>query len=286
MKKVSFPLVLLLLTCLCSTAFAGGLSGLLNQNTAASTNSALPDPADALTSAYGTQTEKNYDYGDGYYCNVYTYEKPVSVNKFLNEYLSLAEAAGYPATETVLEGLTAYAFQSTDGKTAYLLPETGGDMLLLVETGMNFSLTPRRNFLTVEWNGKVCEYEMWHAETPRYYNQGYYGMSFVIGTDYHNNSLTIELPQTFYEGDTLYASKTDGRVNRLQFAENCNDHYFLSDSSFGRDDLSGSGDYFMITITQKEKTSFGERISGTFEGSFNYGETVFTNGVFSADCYD
>ena len=51
-------------------------------------------------------------------------------------------------------------------------------------------------------------------------------------------------------------------------------------------ELKGSGDYFLLTITGREKTNFGERISATFEGSFNYGKTVFENGVFSVDCYD
>ena len=108
MKKTAFLAALFLLVCLCASALAGGVSGLLG-GSAPSASGALPDPADALSDgAYATQTEKNYDFGGGYYCNVFSYPQPVSVTKFVQDYSKLAEAAGYSMKETVLDGFDAY----------------------------------------------------------------------------------------------------------------------------------------------------------------------------------
>ena len=75
MKKTAFLATLFLLVCLCASALAGGVSGLLG-GSAPSASGALPDPADALSDgAYATQTEKNYDFGGGYYCGAFLLEK-------------------------------------------------------------------------------------------------------------------------------------------------------------------------------------------------------------------
>lgn len=287
MKKTAFLAALFLLVCLCASALAGGVSGLLG-GSAPSASDALPDPADALSDgAYATQTEKNYDFGGGYYCNVFSYPQPVSVTKFVQDYSKLAEAAGYSMKETVLDGFDAYAVSNGDGTTAYILPKAGNDMLFLVETGMDFTPTPRRNFLSVERNGKLREYETYtRANTPRYYSYGYYSFDFLRDGNNNSDTLLFRLPNGFDVGDTFYVSKSSGLVSNLYFSEDLNAHCFLMGTSDYHNELKGSGDYFLLTITGREKTNFGERISATFEGSFHYGETVFENGVFSVDCYD
>lgn len=287
MKRTAFLVTVFLTVCLCASALAGGVSGLLG-NSAPSASGSLPDPAQALLDgAYATQTEKNYDFGGGYYCNVFSYPKPVSVTKFVQDYAKLAEAAGYSVKETVLDGFEAYAVGKGDGATAYILPETGSDMLFLVETGMDFTPTLRRNFMSVERNGKLREYEKYTmASTPNYYSHGYYSLCFRLEGGTSSDTLLFEIPGGFDVGDSFYVSKSSGLIDKLRFSEDLNSHYFLFGASDYYHELKGSGDYFLLTITGKEKTNFGERISATFEGSFHYGETVFENGVFSIDCYD
>lgn len=294
MKKLAWFAIFLLLVCLCADACAGGLNGLIGGQTSTKTG-ALPDPAEALSKDdYGKQTEKNYDFGGGYYCNVFAYPQPISKTKFIQDYTVLAKMAGYSVEETVLDGFAAYKVSNGDGKTAYLVPEAGTDMLFLVEIGMDFSPAPRKNYLRVERNGVQREYLVSHigasgAGTPNAYGKGYYDLEFALNGDYRVSELLFHLPNGIEVGDSFYVTSSGGRVANLYFGEYANNttlHYFLQGTSDYYNDLKGRKDYFLLTITGREETNFGERISGTFEGSFSYGEEVFKNGVFSIDCYD
>lgn len=286
MKKLVSLLSLLLMLCFFVGASAAGLGGLLG-STAAVSSGALPDPASVLDDdAYAMQTESNYDFGGGYFCNVYAYPTPISTTRFIQLYSPLAQAAGYTVNETVLDGFPAYEVSHGDGKCAYLVPEAGEQMLFLVEVGMDFSPEARRNFLSVEKNSVVREYDVWTAYTPKYYNHGYYEISFVLGDDYDGNSLQLRLPHVVNVGDTFFVSRKDGLIDDLRFSCNLNTTYYVWDSWSGRHQIKSDTDYFMVTITGKETFNGGERITGTLEGRFSNGETTFMNGVFSADCAD
>ena len=145
MKKM-LSLVLALMLCMaCAAASAAGFSGLSGGGFSGLSVSggaeALPDPA-KVTDSYGTLMQADYAFSSDYLCDAYIYERPRTINAFTDEYFSLCRKAGYTVTETTVDGVNAYSIQADDAHYALLVTNFDGQMLLLVQKGMDFSPTP------------------------------------------------------------------------------------------------------------------------------------------------
>lgn len=70
----------------------------------------LPDPAELLgDGAEGTLYAEDYDFDTDFICSVYTYD--VADDAFLDDYVARAEANGFTASETTVEGYDAYQYK-------------------------------------------------------------------------------------------------------------------------------------------------------------------------------
>jgi hypothetical protein len=95
---------------------------------------ALPDPS-IFTGEDGMLTYESFQYGEKTY-TVRQYSKPADIDSYLREYNALAESKGFEVAEENEMGTPAYSYTDADGKTAIVMYDYGGLMLLMTEEGM------------------------------------------------------------------------------------------------------------------------------------------------------
>ena len=123
-------------------AYAGGLSGIEFQSgeepETGSEEGRLPDPCHVY-GEYGLLNQTEYEFEEGYVCDVYEYPLPDDTKLFIREYQKQAELAGFSVSECTIDQYKAYEMSLSD-KCAYFIMITDENvMLLLVEQGMDFS---------------------------------------------------------------------------------------------------------------------------------------------------
>ena len=298
MKKwIALVLCLLLTPC---AAMAAGLSGLTGTaNTGISglmdtgMSAALPDPAAALGST-GTLFREHYEFVQGHFFTVYSYANPVSESKFINEYSALAQKAAYTVTASQIpemEGLSGFSVQRGDGKTAYLAINVQGQMLFMVEEGMDYVQQTRTNYIAFDFMGEHIDLS--GVYTSKSEMLGYYIHSDedVGRTGFSDFKLTF--PLTANTGKSYYVTKEafiddfsiemkNAKHRKVDFIS----PYTDSDFSIGvriktrADLIFDDKDFAYLSIDSLEETGDSIRVKGTLEGRFQKGDFEIKNGVF------
>lgn len=291
MKKTSILLLTFLLTLLlCSSACAAGLSGLGGSDNAGELDNLnqrgkpglLPDPIIAMENPadIGTLLQADYAFSDDYLCDAYVY--PRQTSRFYSSYSSVLRAFGYTMTETTVDGLEGYSISWGDGKEALLVKDFDGQMLFLVEKGMDFVLT---NVASCVYNGDDYTMYLHFSDTPDEYPHDRWGATYKLD-DGSFELWSIDIPKSARTGKIYEIADESDCFDGLQMEYKANYKYktllYDSVSLYRTDGIRNSRDYAIITVTRMEDTPRGKLIVGTFEGSFYKSDDVFENGTFSA----
>lgn len=269
MKK-TFTLILALVLCLvCACACAGGLEDLR-----LSGGKALPDPAEA-TGKSGILYSADYAFSDDYLCDAYIYELVGSALSFMDDYTVLCRKAGFSVTATLVDGQDGYSIQDGSGKYALLVPDFDGQILLLVQKGMDFELKKKVNYATCVYNNRDYELELYFTDTWKSYNA--YCMTFKA-EHAPFELIAIDFPQYARSGDEFYSDKKKKDESFLVLFDN--DRFILAPD--GSDAIDGAKDFASLKIHKLEYVDEGVLVEGVFNGSFSKGEMVFENFEFSA----
>lgn len=212
-------IVLSLLAAQGGPVYAGGLSGIELQNgkeTSSGSENSLPDPYE-ISGDYGILNQKDYEYEEGYVCEVYEYPVPDDITWFVKRYQNQAEKEDYTVSECRMEGYDACEI-SDEQYSAYLIfmPDEGS-MLFLVEQGMQFELEkkpltleeiaesdeflyPVENYAEVTVDGKKETFYLAQANTSgssvflTYYS--------YLPTGAYKHCLNVHLDYILEEGET------------------------------------------------------------------------------------
>lgn len=280
MKKFIAIIIAVILSTCSFSAFAAGFDGLGMNTNSSSTSSELPDPAQALD-VFGTLVSSNYEFSEGYVCNVYAYEKPNNTSAFIDKYSGICRQAGYTVTEATIDGQNGFTIQSGDGLYAMLFPSVNDQILFMVQTGMDFTLKTRINYATCVYNNREYEYTKGNYGSDTYY---FYNGVDVWDIMLHaegnapHDWISLDIPMYISEGDEFYV--TDGDVIP-GFGLMIPSGYLLEPIGDSNYHVRGYDDFAHLVITRYEETDRGVLIEGVFNGSFDEGEMVFENLTFS-----
>lgn len=276
MKKMVALLLALMLcfvsACACAAGLAGlggGLAGLVPGG-----SKALPDPAE-VTEKTGALLSADYAFAADYLCDAYVYAPVGNVQNFMDQYTILCRNAGYSVNKTVVDGADGYSIQNGSGPYAMLVPEYGGQMMLLVQKGMNFELKKKTNYATCMYNNRDYELEVYFTDTWDFFKA--YTITFKAERAPFE-LIAISFPQYARSGDAFYSNKKE--KNESFFVLYDNDRYILAPE--GSDDIDGAKDFALLKIDKFENVDEGILVEGVFDGSFSNGGVVFENFVFSA----
>lgn len=283
MKRCFALFLALLLLLSAAPAFAAGLSGLGGgglSGLVSDKNEPLPDPSEALDEL-GSLLMADYAFSEDYLCDAYVYNRPGSVNTFIDKYTQLCRNAGYSVAETTVDGAAGYMIKNSSDPYALLVTDFEGQMLLLVEKGMDFTPEKRTNYATCLYNGRECELEVVDTGTWAFVNA--YEIMFKAKSAPFKY-LTLYFPQYARSGDEFNVDK-NSFIEGFEVSLN-NDGWLVSSQQKyygGRDDEIESGkDFGRLEITTLEDTDDGLLVEGLFSGSFNKGALVIEDFVFSA----
>lgn len=282
MKKFFAPLIALMLCLSIAPAFATGLSGLgggLSGLTSARAEP-LPDPSKAL-GELGALLQADYAFAEDYICDAYIYDRPGSVNNFIDKYTQVCRDAGYSIAETTVDGAAGYSIQNGSGPYALLVTDFDGQMLLLVEKGMDFTPEKRTNYATCLYNGRECELEVSSTDTWAFVNA--YNIMFRA-KNAPFKYINLYFPQHARSGDEFYVDK-NAFIEGFEVSLNNDDWLVSSQQKYygGRDDeIESSKDFGLLKITTLKDTDDGLLVEGVFSGSFNKGDLTIEDFAFSA----
>lgn len=276
MKKL-FALLLVAML-LVGSAMAGSLDDLLPKP-----SGLLPDPCLAVRgddrSFVGKLYRENFVLGTDYVCDAYLY--PRVTRSFLGSYTRVLQKFGYTIVETQVDGRDGYSIQCGDGKKALMVPDFNGQMLFLVEKGMDFVLT---NVCTVTYNGAEYHMYLYLQDTPEEYPYTSWGATYKVENAYFE-TMAISLPKDIRAGSYYDVPAEEDCYTglKMDYYRNYKFKTLLYDSvPFGRmDAIENSRDYARFSITRVEDTEYGRLIVGTFSCCFDEGEDEFENGWFS-----
>lgn len=288
MKKIWILLtsMMLLLTGVASASGLGGLSGGGNgsglSGLSAGHSGLLPDPCLAIDDydGVGTLYMKDYQFSADYLCDAYIY--PRQPSKFIGDYTVVLREFGYTMTETTVDGLAGYSIQNGDGKVALLVPNFEGNLLLLVENGMDFVLM---DVCTVTYNGADYHMSLYFTDTPDNYPHDRWGMTFKVENGYFER-LSIDIPKDVRSGSSYEIMDESDCFDglKMDYYRNYDFKTLLYDSVvlYRSDGIENSRDYATFYISRVEDTPYGRLIVGTFECRFYKGADVFEGGEFAA----
>lgn len=275
MKRILIFLFCLLLILPC-TATAGGLGGLgglpVIETPKSADDGVLPDPADLLGSA-GTLYAENYTFAPDFICTVYTYDLPG--NNFLANYLEQAQANGFTATETTVEGYAAYRLEN-GGLAALLLPEYSGVMMLLVQNGITFGEPLPEYYLRMVYNGREVLTDK--MDFMKSYDSYAYQFDY-FDTEQIPGHMEMRFAKTLRAGDE-YTWTPSSPPDYLSFYTDTDSFLLLYNNYLRQGEWGGSSDYFHLKIVTKEDTPSGLLVEGRFDAILNYAETTIENGSF------
>ena len=275
MKKMLSFVLALTLCMACAAASAAGFSGLSVGGfcglSAGGGAEALPDPA-KVTDSYGTLMQADYAFSSDYLCDAYIYERPRTISIFTDEYFSLCRKAGYTVTETTVDGVNAYSIQADDAHYALLVTNFDGQMLLLVQKGMDFSPMARTNYATIVYDHRDYEMELWYTNSY----SGDWELTFKTERAPFSH-LTIYIPPYARTGDVFYTDHK-GQADGFSLMRDSND--FLVYDGGVSDRIFDPGEYAQMTLTKVEATDDSVLVEGVIEGNF-YGGPVIEDFIFS-----
>ncbi len=279
MKKFSVSLLCSLLCfLLCMPCFAwaqglGGLSDGLPDVTASDEEGdpgVLPDPADLLDSE-GTLFADDYNFATDFICSVYTYD--LADDDFLADYLDLAEANGFTASETTVEGYDAYRLEYED-LAALLLPDYDGVMMLLVQNGIVFGEPLPEYYVRMVYNGREVLTD--ELDFMRSYDAYQYKFEY-FDTEQSPSHFQMRFPKSMRDGDDITWTPDDPPEYLYVSAGSILMNY---QSFTSRGEWGGSDDFFQLKIVTKEDTPEGLIIEGRFSAVLDYASITIENGAF------
>ncbi|MCC8046073.1 MAG: hypothetical protein LIP12_11325 [Clostridiales bacterium] len=263
----------------------GGLSGLTEEEN--ENDSVVPDPEEILGEE-AVSIQEDYAYSNSYICTAYMYAQPDDLIAFTESYLEAAEANGFTAEEETIEGYSAWTLTCTDGSYAIFIPDFDGQVLLLVENGMEFGeKQPEGYYLTMKRNGRELNATWDDKETSCTEVSRSTGTSKSFEISYYFSRAEITLfelrfPNYAQAGDEFYVTK-DSLMDGLYLYTSEEGSLVFYDSSHHHQ-MENSNDYFCVKITDMYENSDGTVIEGIFEGSFNKGTTTYMDGSFRVLC--
>lgn len=303
MMAILLALALLLPAAACADGLGGLRDALTNQ-----AGVGIPDPA-SLLGAPGELIQENYEFVEGYYFSVYRYAQPQgeTVDAFFDHYEQLVEARGLETEHEQIEGYDALLVFVDDDHCAVLIPDFDGEVLLLVSNGTRFDGAQAASnpsiaapaataepedegyFLRVTRNGRQLEYEWSSGDISVKESTRMTGTSksFEINCYFQRAAvtlMTLSFPNYAQAGDEFYVT-SKSLLDGLYFYTAEEGSLVFYDSQYHHQ-MKSSRDFFRVRITRMESTDAGLVIEGTFEGSFNNGETVYEDGSFRVRGYD
>jgi len=286
MRKQLLAFLLALVLALPAPVCASGLSGLGGDGLSglhAGESGVLPDPGEILGEE-GSIVKENYSFAANYLCTAYAYPLAKDADAFRQEYISRARRGGFAAEETTVEGYDALRLALPDGAYALLLPDFDGQMLLLVQKGMAFGQPkPEGFYLRMKRNGRELSASFGSHETSCRETTRSTGSSHSFEISYYFSRAEITLfelrfPSYAQAGDTFYVTK-DSLLDGMYLYTSEEETLVFFDSPYYHH-MKNSKDYFRVHITDMVKTSDGLVIEGEFDGSFDKGQILYTDGSF------
>lgn len=233
----------------------------------------LPDPAELLgDGAEGTLYAEDYDFDTDFICNVYTYD--VADDDFLDDYVARAEANGFTASETTVEGYDAYRLEYGD-LAALLLPDYEGVMMLLVQNGIEFGESLPEYYVRMVYNGrKVLTDEV---DFMKSYDAYQYKFEY-FDAEQEPSYFVMRFPKSMRAGDDC--TWTPDSVPDYLYVYD-GDKILMNYQDFTRSgEWGGSDDFFQLKIVTKEETPQGLLIEGRFSAMLDYASITIENGSF------
>lgn len=305
-------------------AAAAALLALLMPLCALAASAAVPDPAD-FTGGKRSVAAQDVDLGDGYICDAYAYELPADMNAFAKAYITEAQARGFAVSKGTALDHQAVFLTPQSGAFAVLIPEYEDGMLLLVPKGMTLGSQAAQGsafdafddlidggsvfsvdsagggepagaqqeqtkfYLTFVRNGRTMSAEFGDREasckegsrltgTSRYFEISYYFKRQPI------TLFTLAFPDYAQAGDEFYVTR-DSLIDGLYLYTAQEESLVFHNSPYHHQ-MKGRKDYFSVRITKSYDNGDGLVLEGEFEGSFNNGETVYSDGRFCVLCPD
>lgn len=269
------------------SAGGGGLIGLMPTEAPNLNLGVVPDAAD-FTATAKTVLQKNYEYVTGLFFTAYTYAMPNDVAAFTEAYTAEAEKNGFTVEQTTVEGYDARQITWTDGTYALLVPNFGGQVLLLVQNGMTFGKPkPTGYYIEFEYNGESMQqsyssytqgsiYEYNYTSSPDQFH--FSAAASAFDASYPIDYFSIDFPTSVKAG-TTYSPRSKSDYFDLTVARNKNYTWLLTDNSIPNE-IKESDDYFTFTVISVETITDRIEIEAEFEGRFRYGAITITNGHF------
>ena len=261
-------------------AAGGGLDGLLDES---GSFGVVPDPA-GLTGQEGNLLQEDYLFSAGYVCTAYAYPLPADEDAFLEAYILQAGQNGFSVATQVADGQEALRPFLEDGRYALLFPNVDGAMLLLVQEDLAFGEPePDGFYLSLERNGRELLGTFSDTETSCTESTRMTGTSRSFEITYYFERaeitlFTLNFPNYAQKGDEFYVTK-DFLIDGLYLYTAEEGNLVFYDSPYHHQ-MVNSKDYFRVKITDMYETEAGLVIEGEFDGSFQKGEILYTNGSF------
>ena len=285
MKKM---LTLLLSAVLClslSVGLAAGLSGLGGNGLAGlstGTNAPMPDPSKVLDS-YGQLLQADYAFSADYLCDAYVYKNPSNINDFIDRYTTTCRKAGYSVTQTTVDGAAGYSIQNDSSTYALLIPNFDGQLLLLVQKGMDFDYQKRTNYATCVYNNR--DYDLSVYFTDEWASTSSYSITFKAERAPFK-LISLYFPQHARSGD-VFSVGGQKYIKGFEVSLD-NDRWLVSSvegltSNYRYDDMDPkSDDYATLELYTVKDTDDGLLVEGCFNCTCDSGKTVIEDFVFSA----
>ena len=290
MRKRLFLCLLAIAVLLPSAGFAsglggltgGGLSGLLEEN-ASGEPGVVPDPAEIL-GAQGSVLQSDYTFTAGYVCTAYLYPQAENLEAFVSDYTAAAEQNGFTVQPVETEGYTGWQYQAPDGSYALLFPEFEGNVLLLVQNGMQFG-EPARSDLYISFprNGRSIEGTWQDGTIGCEESRRSIGTSTSFEIMYYFSRapityFTMAFPNYAQAGDVFHVTR-DRLIDGVTMYT-AEDGYLVFHDISEEHRMESDSDYLRIEIESMTETDAGMVIEGTFSASFDRGQMTYTDGEF------
>lgn len=246
----------------------------------------VPDAAD-LTGGSKTLVRKNYEFITGVFFTAYAYAMPQDVAKFTDSYVAEAEKNGFTVEQTTVDGYDARKITWTDGTYALLVPNFGGQVLLLVQNGMTFGKPkPEGDYIEFEYNGTEVQsagrVSTLHTSYYDYFNAKRYDYYYIFCSVFDDDSverIVIDFPDSVKAGHEYIIS---GGAYQNGYSVDVNDTKLLSMFGSSTGELKEKEDYFKLSVISVETVYDKVMIEAEFEGRFRYGAITIKNGHFNA----
>lgn len=268
----------------------GGLSGLLSEEEQPTGDpGVVVDPAELLGTA-GRVLQEEYQFSSNYVCTAYVYGMPADLDGFITAYTQQMADNGFAAEQTLVDGADGWSYTWTDGTYALLVPDFEGSVLLLVQDGMTFGEPlPDGYYIRFERNGRSLEGTWSSGEASCEETRRLTGTSHSFSITYYFSRaeityFSLEFPSYALAGDEFYVTRHN-LIDGVTFYTN--EESFLVNHDLSRaHQMESDEDHLRIKVNAMYEADGGTVIEGEFDGSFNRGETIYSDGSFRVLLFD